>query len=136
MLLNEVIKEIKDTFHSIDIRVFSHKQNDVWNSIFTVIRFRRETEDELQQIQKDLIKKCGSLIETEKFKVGIFHYPVEKWATLINAVCVSTFGFFNLPSLSNLLSSVEISLKYLEYSSKLFHVCLLNRSKLPSSNSM
>ena len=82
MLLNEVINEIKDTFHSIDIRVFSHKKNDVWNCIFTVIRFRRETEEELRMIQEDLIKKCGSLIETEKFKVGIFHYPVKKWAKI------------------------------------------------------
>lgn len=82
MLLHEVITEIKDTFHSIDIRIFSHKQNDVWNSIFTIIRFRRETEEELRIIQKDLIKKCGSLIETKKFKVGIFSYPVEKWAKI------------------------------------------------------
>jgi len=82
MLLSEVIDEIKDTFHSIDIRIFSYYQDNVWNNIFTIIRFRRETEEELRLIQEDLVKKCGSLIETEKYKVGIFHYPVEKWSKI------------------------------------------------------
>jgi len=80
--LDKVLEELKDTFHSIDIRVFSHKPDDVWKNIFIIIRFRRETEDELMKIQTELIQKCGSLIETEKFKVGVFHYPVEKWTKI------------------------------------------------------
>lgn len=82
MTLNEVLEALQDTFHSIDIRVFVHKSDDVWRNIFTIIRFRRETEDELIKIQTELIEKCGSLIETEKFKVGVFHYPVEKWTKI------------------------------------------------------
>ena len=79
MTLSKILEELQDTFHSIDIRIFAHKSDDVWRNIFTIIRFRQETNEELTKIQTELIKKCGSLIETEKFKVGIFHYPVEKW---------------------------------------------------------
>lgn len=61
MLFRETVEQLKDTFHSIDIRIFSFKRNNGWHNIFTIIRFRKENEGELQKIQDDLIKKCGSL---------------------------------------------------------------------------
>lgn len=79
MILSDAINGLKDTFHSIDIRVFSFKQDNVWKNIFTIIRFRRETEDKLKTIHEELIKKCGKLIQTNEFRVGVFHFPIERW---------------------------------------------------------
>ena len=79
MTLDTVLEELKEEFHSIDIRTFAHKSTGVWNSIFTIIRFRRETVDELRKEHIELIKKCGSLVETENFKVGVFDFPLESW---------------------------------------------------------
>jgi len=98
---HETIEELKDTFHSIDIRIFSVIYNDEWHNIFTIIRFRRETEDELQKMQDDLIKKCGGLIETEKFKVGIFHYPVENWSKIRNDLSKKYIGLTDSFSVNN-----------------------------------
>jgi hypothetical protein len=82
MHLHDAIKVLQENYNSIDIRVFSYKSEGDWKNIFTIIRFRRESEDQLITNQTELIQRCGSLIETEKFKVGIFHYPVEKWTKI------------------------------------------------------
>lgn len=79
MILPDAINELKDTFHSIDVRIFSFKQDNVWKNVFTIIRFRRETEDKLKAIHEKLIKKCGKLIQTDEFRVGVFHFPIERW---------------------------------------------------------
>ncbi|MCV0430471.1 hypothetical protein [Nitrosopumilus sp.] len=82
MTLNDILIELKDIFHSIDIRVFAHKSDGVWKNIFTIIRFRHETVEELKIIHQELIEKCGSLIETDKFRVGLFNYPVDRWSKI------------------------------------------------------
>ena len=50
MLFHKTIEELKDSFHSIDVRIFSYKHDNAWHNIFTIIRFRRETEDQLEKI--------------------------------------------------------------------------------------
>lgn len=79
MDFDTVLEELKEEFHSIDIRTFAHNLSDHWINIFTIIRFRRETVNELKKAHEKLIKKCGSLVETDKFKVGVFAFPLESW---------------------------------------------------------
>lgn len=77
-MIQNAIDELKDPFHSIDVRVFSFKQDNVWKNIFTIIRFRSETENELKTIHEELIKKRG-VLETEKFRMGLFHFSLTNW---------------------------------------------------------
>ena len=79
MKFPDAINELKDTFHSIDVRIFSFKQDNVWKNVFTIIRFRRETEDKLKAIHEKIIKQCRKLIQTDEFRVGVFHFPIERW---------------------------------------------------------
>lgn len=78
MELNKAIEELCDTYRSIDIRVFAMLES-TWNSIYTVIRFRREYDDVLEKTHQELIRKCGGLIETPEFRIGVFHFPIQKW---------------------------------------------------------
>lgn len=78
MELSKAIEQLQDTYNSIDIRVFAMLDN-VWNSIYTVIRFRRESIDILEKTNQELVTKCGGLIETSEFRVGVFQFPIQRW---------------------------------------------------------
>lgn len=73
------IKELKDTFRTVDVRIFCFKQDGVWKNIFTLVRLRHESLEELTALHNDLIVKIGALIETDEYRTGIFCYPIEKW---------------------------------------------------------
>ena len=79
---NEVIDELIETYRSIDIRIFCFKKDNAWHNIFTIIRFRRETMDELKKIYHKLAEKCQGIIKTEEFRVGTFQYEIEKWGKI------------------------------------------------------
>lgn len=79
MKVVDAIDELSETYKSIDVRIFSFMQDNVWKSIFTVIRFRRESVEELSTIHEKLIKKCGELVQTDEFRTGIFQFPIEQW---------------------------------------------------------
>lgn len=79
MKLLYTIDALKETYCSIDIRLFSVFKDNEWQNVFTIIRFRHETTDELKKIHDVEIEKCGGLIQTEKFRVSVHQIPIEKW---------------------------------------------------------
>ncbi len=83
MRILDAINELSDTYKSIDVRIFSFMQDNVWKNIFTVIRFRREDTQELSSKHNELIKKCGKLVNTEEFRTDLFQFPLEKWDEIL-----------------------------------------------------
>lgn len=79
MQLIQAIDELLETYQSIDIRILSFKQDNVWKSIFTIIRFRYESSEELNEIQKGIIQKCNGLVETDEFRLDLASFPITKW---------------------------------------------------------
>jgi hypothetical protein len=77
--LADVIEALKDTYNSIDIRVFCFIQDNAWKNVFTIIRFRRETVAELKIQHERLLEKCGGLVQTPEYRVGLFQFPIERW---------------------------------------------------------
>ncbi|MCA9828773.1 MAG: hypothetical protein KC444_10395, partial [Nitrosopumilus sp.] len=71
-----------ETFNSVDVRIFCILKDDFWNNIFTLIRFRREKVDELKKKHEEILQKCGELLQTEEFRVGMFQFPIEKWENI------------------------------------------------------
>lgn len=82
MKLIDAIDELIETYNSIDIRIFCFRQDNVWKNVFTIIRFRRESVDELKELHSKTIKKCRGLIQTDKFRVGVFQFSIEKWDSI------------------------------------------------------
>lgn len=82
MKLIDVIEELKDTYNSIDVRIFSFKQENLWKNIFTIIRFRQESVPELEKFHERLIEKCNGLIQTSEFRVDLFQFPMKNWSNM------------------------------------------------------
>ncbi|MEW6042934.1 MAG: hypothetical protein AB1608_01580 [Thermoproteota archaeon] len=79
MRLIDVIDALMDTYNSIDVRTFVFFQDNVWKNIFTIIRLRKESVEELKKQHEQLIAKCGGLIQTSGYRVDLFQFPIEKW---------------------------------------------------------
>lgn len=79
MKLLYTIDSLKETYLSIDIRLFSVLKDDVWQNVFTIIRFRSESVKELKKIHDAESEKYGGLIQTDKYKVSVHQLPIEKW---------------------------------------------------------
>jgi hypothetical protein len=78
MRLFEAVDTLLDTYNSIDVRVVAFLDADIWHSAFTVIRFRRETVDELKQIHDKMILKCG-LLEKDDIRVRLCQFQTNDW---------------------------------------------------------
>jgi len=82
MSLYDAIDELIETYNSIDVRTFCALQNNSWNNIFTIIRFRREKIDELKKNHERIVEMFGDLIDTDEFRVGMFQLPIERWGKM------------------------------------------------------
>lgn len=82
MELQWIIDHLQETYNSIDIRIFSFLEADEWHNVFTIIRFRRESPEELEKIHEEIIKKCKGLIRTGKFKVSVYQLSISQWIDL------------------------------------------------------
>ncbi len=112
MILQDAIDELIETYNSIDVRIFCVLKDNTWNNIFTLIRFRREKIDELKKQHEKIIEKCGELVETDEFRVGMVQFPIEKWdkikTDLSNKfICLRDDFAVNFNSAINFVHSVQ-----------------------------
>jgi len=131
MRLNDIINELKETYNSIDVRVFSFYRDNTWNNIFTVIRFRRESVDKLKQIHDELIRKCGGLIETDKYRFGLFQFPISQWEKIQSDfskkfICLQedyAVNFQTIVSLNNIFAEPRLdpNIEYVIKDWKIYH---------------
>lgn len=74
----DAIEGLLDSYNSIDIRTAAFIENNSWQSAVTVVRFRKESTDELEKIHAKLREENG-IIENEIFRVSLHSYPITKW---------------------------------------------------------
>lgn len=107
--LSQIIDRLKDTYNSIDVRTASYKKVNAWHSSVVIIRFRKESPEELSEQHDNLIAKYGS-IQKELFRVDLFSFPISKWEKIRDdwthdficlkedfAVNIDKEGIFNIP---------------------------------------
>ena len=78
MRLVDCIHLLEDTYKSIDIRVAVYKKNNEWQNAIIVIRFRKESVEEISKQHVELLKMYGEIKE-ELFRVELFTLPISSW---------------------------------------------------------
>lgn len=83
MLFSEAIEKLTDTYNSIDFRIATIKHDAVWKSCYTIIRFSKQTVDELKDHYTKLHDDIG-FINTTEYK-QIFHaFPISELQNIIS----------------------------------------------------
>ena len=54
MNFGEIISGLIDVYKSIDVRIVAFFHDGIWNTPFLIIRFRRESVDEIKKEHADL----------------------------------------------------------------------------------
>ncbi len=84
MLFREAIEKLTDTYNSIDFRIATIKHNSIWKSCYTIIRFSKQTVDELKDHYRQLQEDVGFVITTE-YKQILHASPISELQNIINS---------------------------------------------------
>jgi len=112
MNLEEAINLLQDTFTTIDIRTASFLKDNSWNSAIFVLRFRKESVDEVHEQQKEILDTHGK-IDTKDFQVCFSALPISQWDEL-RANWKQNFVKFNDKLSVNIDSSVALTHTFAE----------------------
>src|SRR5437660_9947053 len=82
MRLENCIDHLYDTYDSIDIRCAAYFLDNMWNSALLVIRFRRETVEELKKIHYTLWDERG-IIDNDIFKTSFHALSIRDWDKIL-----------------------------------------------------
>jgi len=83
MLFSEAIEKLADTYNSIDFRIAAIKHDAIWKSCYTIIRFSKQTVDELKDHYTKLHDDIG-FVSTIEYK-QIFHaFPISELQNIIS----------------------------------------------------
>lgn len=81
MNLEEAINLLVDTFNTIDIRTAAYLKDNCWHSAIFVIRFRKESVDEVQKQQEKILETHGT-INKKEFQIALSALPISEWNNL------------------------------------------------------
>ncbi|HET7337029.1 MAG TPA: hypothetical protein VFJ23_03960 [Candidatus Nitrosotalea sp.] len=70
-----------DTYNSIDVRCAAYVLNNAWWVELLVIRFRRETIEDLQKIHTRLWDEVG-IIDNDIFRISYHALPIKNWGEI------------------------------------------------------
>lgn len=76
----DAVELLIGTYNTIDIRMVAFDVDERWQSILNIIRFRIESIDEVKEQHKKIEK--FNLIFNEKFRVGVYAFPISSWAKI------------------------------------------------------
>jgi len=83
MLFREAIEKLTNTYNSIDFRIATIKHNAIWKSCYTIIRFSKQTVDELKDHYTQLHEDVGFVITTE-YKQILHAFPISELQNIIS----------------------------------------------------
>lgn len=83
MIFSEAIEQLIDLYKSIDIRVVAYYHENIWKAAYLIVRFRKETVNEVKQEQDDILNKTER-ITADGFCVRLFALPINQWEKIEN----------------------------------------------------
>ncbi len=84
MLFREAIEKLTDTYNSIDFRIATIKHDAIWKSCYTIIRFSKQTVDELKEHYTQLHDDIG-FINTTEYKQILYAFPISELQNIISS---------------------------------------------------